>query len=535
MMRKKQNLIFDILSHLGFEKKRKFTITDCRQKTTDFVASCKSRKRDKPCTIKYCRKCLLNRYGEKKQEVDLLNDWKCPKCRGICNCSICMKKRGFNPTGPLVHTAKASGFSSVSELIHFPGPDNSGSDKILRNFANSPQKSVNPNEEIVVIPSGKHVKENSVDENSKEKKTKWEGLTEICNGNKGYDQGSRRDVGVLTNVKINNADDMSGTKKIKCTANSETEEIVINIPLPQGTSLTNISGIELPPENVGHALQFLEFCAVFGKALDVKKGEPEDLLQELIHRESGGHDKTTAVDHIHIKLLSIVQMDSGIVLPSLNPADERNVWFQALRKVLSGSVLKQEWQLDFLGDNEYDDLELSNKLRILNFLCDEALGTEKLRNFIDKENTIFLEGNKEARDKVHAAKNKKKLLKQKLQDEMAQPHAELLEAQKKVSKKRKTSAALRSELVLMDANGHFFWTLKSYSAEDTILMQDMKILDGVACDERWFTYGAGQRAEIEKYISFSRVKRLRIQNVLVNSPSGSNEMNSPSGSNEEKV
>jgi len=34
--------------------------------------------------------CVEFRYGEKAEEVDLLNDWNCPKCKGICNCSLCM-------------------------------------------------------------------------------------------------------------------------------------------------------------------------------------------------------------------------------------------------------------------------------------------------------------------------------------------------------------------------------------------------------------------------------------------------------------
>ncbi|KAA3458383.1 zf-4CXXC_R1 domain-containing protein [Gossypium australe] len=104
----------------------------CRQKTMDFLAPCKNLKKDKQCTIKYCHKCLLNRYGEKAEEVALLIDWKCPKCRDICNCSCCMKKKGHNPTGILVHTAKKTGFSSVSELLQAKGPENFGYEKFIK-------------------------------------------------------------------------------------------------------------------------------------------------------------------------------------------------------------------------------------------------------------------------------------------------------------------------------------------------------------------------------------------------------------------
>ncbi|KAK8518597.1 hypothetical protein V6N13_018119 [Hibiscus sabdariffa] len=70
---------------------------------------------------------IHNRYGEKAEEVALLNDWNCPKCRGICNCSFCMKKRGHQPTGRLVHAAKANGFASFSDMLHLKDSERSGS------------------------------------------------------------------------------------------------------------------------------------------------------------------------------------------------------------------------------------------------------------------------------------------------------------------------------------------------------------------------------------------------------------------------
>ena len=41
----------------------------------------------------------------------------------------------------------------------------------------------------------------------------------------------------------------------------------VDVQFPQDTWLTTVTGIELPPEDVGDALQFLEFCAAFGKDL----------------------------------------------------------------------------------------------------------------------------------------------------------------------------------------------------------------------------------------------------------------------------
>ncbi|EPS66875.1 hypothetical protein M569_07902, partial [Genlisea aurea] len=74
------------------------TCHQCRQKTKAPPASCKNQRINKPCPLLYCEKCLMNRYGVRADEVDALKDWHCPKCRDMCNCSICMKRRGEKPT-----------------------------------------------------------------------------------------------------------------------------------------------------------------------------------------------------------------------------------------------------------------------------------------------------------------------------------------------------------------------------------------------------------------------------------------------------
>lgn len=93
----------------------------CRQKTRDLVAFCKPLKTDKLCTLAFCKNCLKNRYGEDVDEVIKFANWICPKCRDICNCSFCMKRKGLQPTGILVRNAKVNGFNSVRELLDNKG------------------------------------------------------------------------------------------------------------------------------------------------------------------------------------------------------------------------------------------------------------------------------------------------------------------------------------------------------------------------------------------------------------------------------
>jgi len=52
----------------------------------------------------------------------------------------------------------------------------------------------------------------------------------------------------------------------------------VEIPLPTGDELTKILDIELSPENVGKALQLLEFCRVFGKVCSHSNAVEGDIL-----------------------------------------------------------------------------------------------------------------------------------------------------------------------------------------------------------------------------------------------------------------
>lgn len=88
----------------------------------------------------FCGFCLGRRYGEDVAEA-LLNPviyifqyifkayiylfifayyiklWTCPPCLGRCNCSICRRDQGKDPTGQLAQVAKAKGYNSVYDLL----------------------------------------------------------------------------------------------------------------------------------------------------------------------------------------------------------------------------------------------------------------------------------------------------------------------------------------------------------------------------------------------------------------------------------
>lgn len=64
--------------------------------------------------------------------------------------------------------------------------------------------------------------------------------------------------------------------------------------------------------------------------------------------------------------------------PSLSSTSGKNSWLQALRKCVTDSkCVLNDIPSDCFngGDDGYDKLDNVKKLKLLNFLCDEALGS----------------------------------------------------------------------------------------------------------------------------------------------------------------
>ncbi|XP_038874928.1 uncharacterized protein LOC120067431 isoform X2 [Benincasa hispida] len=624
------------------------TCHQCRQKTMDFAASCMNMKGDKPCTIKFCHKCLLNRYGEKAEEVMLREDWSCPKCRGLCNCSVCMKKKGLKPTGLLVHTAKATGFSSVSEMLLVNGSD------CLDQYKTTICKVASPNKQT---SENKSQTPNS--DKKKLKKMKCEELKEICIGNKvdvkvskkssptkssleeiskeqteangrndslpskkkGSTKGASKDAAsdvckpkdareknsschedakapdAVEEEDKRSSKDVSyhrikaeDTKEVKnldihkyaktskdaknnktkvhdkpltksrenkkCSVNIQNLELGACVSFPPGSRLTTVADIELATDDVGHALQFLEFCAAFGKALNLKKGHAEsvlkDLMRERAQRRCRVHDSLTV--RFHIQLLSLILKDMDEESEISSPTNDKNSWLLALKKCISASPFKlNDLKSDHFdgGDICYDDLDLSKKLRLLTYLCDEALNTTKLRKWIEEQNTNFLEEQKEVKEKLAALKDKEKQAKNKMRDELAkaliakngvplsiaehdaivseiksdvsEAQAERLVALELASKRRRSSDATRTVPIMLDVNGRVFWKLRGFAGEGNILLQDIESWESVNPSEKWFMYKDEQKQEIEKYITSSRLKRPKLVEIAQTLPGGGNE------------
>ncbi|KAL8549761.1 hypothetical protein ACS0TY_008559 [Phlomoides rotata] len=517
------------------------TCHQCRQKTRDFVAACKNLSNKKPCPIMYCHKCLLNRYGEKAEEVDASGVWSCPKCRGICNCSICMKKRGHQPTGLLITTAKATGYSSVSEML-LKGGEGSNQEKVEPDMVASPKK------DAAASPK-KQGKENSLDEvdanlpqvdkkskkvhkgvndmhncdmkskkmkrvrleetsshddEKKPKKTKKDEL--VKEDNKRTDATlTRRTSPRKSSVchKITN-EEAHVIKKDEANAsndkivNHQIADLYAEISLPMGTELNSVSKIDLHTDDVGSALQLLEFCAVFHKILGVKKGQGEYVLQDLMQGRTGRRAKYSATAQFHILLLSILQKEQRAEPEVLSPSNVKSSWFHALKKYFSESqsALKVQCLNSFEKASDYETLKASEKLGLLNVLCDEVLATEKVRTWMEDQNTKLAEKVKEAKLKVSAARDTEKSLKQKMRDDLAkaiiakhgkplsiseheaivsqikheteEAHVKLLESQGMLLENVRSCDAVRIEPVFVGRGGNVYWKLRCSGNSDVL-------------------------------------------------------------------
>lgn len=97
-----------------YDKANGKTCHQCRQKYLGKRTSCSQ---CQSLQGQFCGDCLFQRYGENLDEANQNPDWKCPNCKGLCNCSFHRSRRGWAPTGAMFPHADAMGFLSVAHYL----------------------------------------------------------------------------------------------------------------------------------------------------------------------------------------------------------------------------------------------------------------------------------------------------------------------------------------------------------------------------------------------------------------------------------
>lgn len=212
-------------------------------------------------------------------------------------------------------------------------------------------------------------------------------------------------------------------------------------------------------------------------------------------------------------------------------------WFTALGEILLQSeVLSDEFPPETFetGVAEYEKMDASRRLKLLNFVCDESLSTWAMRNCIKSQSTECKANNNEAKRKAAAAKEKEKQLKQKLQGDLAkaimkkngaplsieehneilsqiraeakEAHDGMMEAKGITSGMTRICDARRTEPIMVEDNGLVLWKLNCYDEEPKFLLQDLGTFDGLCSHEKWLAFKPEQKPDIENYISYKRRK-----------------------------
>lgn len=216
-----------------------------------------------------------------------------------CSDQLNRKKQGFKPTGILIHAAKAKGYSSVSEMIRATGssvlnPDNSPKAE------NTPKKRAGQRRvELKLSSSPTHDKGSAeeedgpkVDHSSPSKKAAQETEDIKLPSSRTHVEGSteKQDAMEVDDSQLCKlaAEAMAELKLSSSPGHAEGSKgkqvdlgVRPHIPMPVGTELTTVCGIEMQQKDLGKALQFLEFCNVFGEVSDFLVWNSVMLLQFL--------------------------------------------------------------------------------------------------------------------------------------------------------------------------------------------------------------------------------------------------------------
>uniref|UniRef100_A0ACD5Z6B5 Uncharacterized protein n=1 Tax=Avena sativa TaxID=4498 RepID=A0ACD5Z6B5_AVESA len=390
----------------------RFYCHQCRQPRTRVAPACKGGSKKKGnCLLKYCVRCIHNRYPEIADEVLQEEAWECPKCQNICDCSVCMKNKGKAPTG---------------------------------------QK--------------------------------------VCPGRK----------------RKGSVDDTPANKKPLFKA-EDTDAYEDNIDLPRGTLVTCVAGIELHPEDVGTAIQFLECCRLFGQIFKLREGQPEQTVKEI----AGGfqlREVPSVVSDLHINLLSIIEKGKTKACGYPRHGDE---WIRKVRECIAKSTLAaKDLTLDCLnqGVSGYKNMTPC-KLDVLNCLCIEALSSQR-----EPKESV-------AKEKKSAATKKLKLLEERRKD-LTEPmdggESASNEKIENISSQIKEAHAVKqwatneleelgrvskTALIRLD-KGVAYWKLDGYSSNNTnIMRQEFDDENTVNNNDKWFMFTEEEQKVIEDHLA----------------------------------
>ncbi|CAN6933699.1 unnamed protein product [Brassica oleracea] len=106
-----------------------------------------------------------------------------------------------------------------------------------------------------------------------------------------------------------NEENPAAGKRTKPVLKKKEKSQLEDVKLPQGSESITVFGIDLPSENAGRVLQFLEFCSKFGKALGLRGGEPQLVVSEIVSGRNTRSQEHSTLTQMIIQLLTLFFFD----------------------------------------------------------------------------------------------------------------------------------------------------------------------------------------------------------------------------------
>ncbi|XP_020195531.1 uncharacterized protein [Aegilops tauschii subsp. strangulata] len=305
--------------------------------------------------------------------------------------------------------------------------------------------------------------------------------------------------------------------KVNLVQTESNDALMDEIVVPRGTLMTCIAGMKLQSEDVGAAIQFLEFCRSFGEICKIGKGQPEETLRHLTELQ----EVSSVVADVHINLLSVIENGKD------NPFDKYprhgDEWIRKVGEYISLTFHAEDFTLQCLnqGVSGYRSLNPSCKLEVLNCLCDEALSCEKLRTCIDNKDRKCV-----ATQEIKAATRKQKELKRRY-DDMTKTieggdtanNEEANDILSQIKEAEEVKQAAQNELEMlkrvhrttpvMEDKGVKYWKLGSYcNCNISIMRQEFDEENRTKNKDMWFMFTEDEHKVVEDHVT-TRSRRLR--------------------------
>ncbi|XP_027925194.1 uncharacterized protein LOC114182508 [Vigna unguiculata] len=243
----------------------------------------------------------------------------------------------------VANTSKYNEMGSIMEHEHVSC---SSFDEVLACKGASPMKPIASEKDLVVFLSGEVEKENSFNSS-----LQLDPVNTQRNSTKISKKTAREELKEISNAK--NGDSAGKRKSYK-------ERKICQ---------------EVRNEEKGNANDDTRACSKVSeketKALDLKNGEAEAMLRELIRKQNLRRGQNNLVVQFQIRVLTLIFNDSENECPSLTASNGSNSWLKASKDLIAESdhIIK-DFPLDWLeeGASRYHNLDLSRKLRKLTLL-----------------------------------------------------------------------------------------------------------------------------------------------------------------------